>query len=116
MFFTNDKVEVRHCFFTRIKSCWINFKPKRTKRTTILFLIDRMIYFIFSFLLVACSNLSDLNFLLNHFNRQSAANFSSVENISEIVILIFLPATANAQSLNCSNVLLSLNSICSHVR
>ena len=67
-----------------------------------------------SFLL--SSKLFDSNLLLNHFSKQSAANFSSVGNISEIAILFFLSATANAQSLNCNNVLLSLKSSCSRVR
>ena len=49
------------------------------------------------------SQLLDLNFLLNHFGKQSPANFSSVVNLSEIAI--FLSATVSAQSLKGNSVL-----------
>ena len=62
------------------------------------------------------SKLFYLNFLLNHFSKQSAAHFNSVLNILETTILFFLSATASAQSLNCSSVLLSLKLSCSRVR
>ena len=62
------------------------------------------------------SKLFNLNFLLNHFSKQSAANFNFVLNISEIAILFFLSATASSQPLNFSGVLLSLKLSCSRMR
>ena len=71
-------------------------------------------YFLFTSLL--SFKLFDLNFLLNHFSKQSAENFNLVVNISEIAILFFLSATASIQSLNCYSVLLPSKLSCSCVR
>ena len=55
-------------------------KGQRQQRSCIQSIGCFISYFLFSSLL--CSKLFNLNFLLNHFSRQSAANFNLVENIS----------------------------------
>ena len=108
MFLEKNKDSIGHYFFICFVRCWFNLKRKRTMTTAILWPTSRMLNFIFSFYTLINSELYDLNVLLNRFNKQSAANFNYVLNISEIAILLFLSATASAQSLNCNNVLLSL--------
>ena len=85
MFFKYTEITVRH-FFCIFKTtfCGTNFKWKGTNVTPGFFPINRVFYFICFFASILNSKLLILIFLLNHPNKQSEANFSSVENISDI--------------------------------
>ena len=75
-------------------------RKKCTSTTTILRPISWILNSIFLFTSLLKSKLFDLNFLLNHFSKQS------VVNLSENAILLFLAATVSVQSLNCNSVYL----------
>ena len=55
-------------------------------------------------------------FLLNQPNKESEANFSFVENISDIAEGLLFAATFITQSLNCKSVLWFLKSSYSRVK
>ena len=89
MLFTNDNIDIGHCFIVSVKFGGVNFERECTNTASF---CCQSIGFSISYLRLTPrlkSKWLELILALNHFSKQSAATFNLQLNILEIGIFFF---------------------------
>ena len=76
MLLENDKIDIRHCLALGIKFGSVIFERKCANTAMVVPPVIGSSILCFLFLLLLKSKLVNLHFALNHFSKQSAANFN----------------------------------------
>ena len=76
MLLENDKIDIRHCLALGIKFGSVFFERKCANTAMVVRPVIGSSILCFLFLLLLKSKLVNLHFALNHFSKQSAANFN----------------------------------------